>query len=79
MPSRQQHHDDIDKHHPFVDGNKRTGFVIGVLFLELNGYSFVATEEATAQAVLSLAAGDIEEPGYGALMRANFKVSPSRL
>jgi|GEM_PF-2282579 death-on-curing family protein len=22
--------------HPFVDGNKRTGFVVGVLFLELN-------------------------------------------
>ena len=29
--------------HPFVDGNKRTGFVVGVLFLELNGYRFTAT------------------------------------
>jgi len=26
--------------HSFVDGNKRTGFVIGVLFLELNGYRY---------------------------------------
>ncbi len=31
--------------HPFVDGNKRTGFVVGVLFLELNGFRFTATEE----------------------------------
>src|ERR1051326_3649480 len=30
----------IVKNHPFVDGNKRTGFVVGVLFLELNGYRF---------------------------------------
>ena len=28
----------IVQNHPFVDGNKRTGFVIGVLFLELNGW-----------------------------------------
>lgn len=25
----------IVKNHPFIDGNKRTGFVLGVLFLEL--------------------------------------------
>ncbi len=27
----------IVRNHPFVDGNKRTGFVVGVLLLELNG------------------------------------------
>ena len=63
----------IVKNHPFIDGNKRTGFVLGVLFLELNGYSFVATEEAAAQAVLGLAAGDIDEAGYGEFLRANVK------
>ena len=26
----------IVRNHPFVDGNKRTGFVVGVLFVELN-------------------------------------------
>jgi len=30
----------IVRNHPFVDGNKRTGFVVGILFLELNGYRF---------------------------------------
>ena len=26
------------KNHPFVDGNKRAGFISGLLFLELNGH-----------------------------------------
>ncbi len=30
----------IVQNHPFVDGSKRTGFVVGILFLELNGYRF---------------------------------------
>jgi death-on-curing protein len=29
----------IVRNHPFVDGNKRTGFVVGVLFLELKWIS----------------------------------------
>ena len=63
----------IVRDHPFIDGNKRTGFVVGVLFLELNGYRFVASEEDAAQAVLSLAAGKIEEQAFAAWMRANAK------
>jgi death-on-curing protein len=61
----------IVQNHPFVDGNKRTGFVVGVLFLELNGYRFTASEEAAAQAVLELAAGTIDEAGFCAFLRAN--------
>jgi len=61
----------IVQNHPFVDGNKRTGFVVGVLFLELNGYRFSASEEAAAQAVLELAAGTIDEAGFCAFLRAN--------
>lgn len=61
----------IIRNHPFVDGNKRTGFVLGVLFLELNGYRFSASEERAAQAVLALAAGKLDETGYSAFLRAN--------
>jgi death-on-curing protein len=61
----------IVQNHPFVDGNKRTGFVVGVLFLELNGHRFTASEEAAAQAVLELAAGTIDETGFCAFLRAN--------
>ena len=49
----------IVRNHPFVDGNKRTGFVVGILFLELNGYRFTATQESAAQAVIALAAGTL--------------------
>jgi death-on-curing protein len=61
----------IVRNHPFVDGNKRTGFLIGVLFLELNGPHFTATEESAAQAILSLAAGTLDEPALTAWLRAN--------
>src|SRR5687767_2463420 len=61
----------IVQNHPFLDGNKRTGFVIGVLFLELNGYRFTASEESAAQAVLELAAGAIDEKQFCEFLRAN--------
>ena len=63
----------IVRNHPFVDGNKRTGFVAGVLFLELNGYRFAASEEESAQAVMALAAGTLDENGFAAFLRANVK------
>ena len=55
------------------DRNKRVGFVVGVLFLELNGYRFIASEEDAAQAVLSLAAETLEESAFAVWMRANAK------
>ena len=61
----------IVRNHPFFDGNKRTGFVVGVLFLELNGYRFTASEADAAQAVLSLAAGQLDEKDFTAFLRAN--------
>ncbi len=61
----------IVRNHPFVDGNKRTGFATGVAFLLLNGVVLQAAEEEAAQAVLALAAGDLDEAGYAAWLRAN--------
>ena len=63
----------IVRNHPFVDGNKRTGFVIGVLFLELHGFDFKASEEDATQAVMGLAAGTLDESAYGTWLRANAK------
>lgn len=61
----------IVRNHPFVDGNRRTAFVIGVLFLELNGFAFIASEAAAAEAVLALAAGTMDQTAYAAFLRAN--------
>jgi death-on-curing protein len=66
----------IVQNHPFVDGNKRTGFVVGVLFIELNGYRLKAREEAAAQSILELAAGTIDEKGLCAFLRANVERAP---
>jgi death on curing protein len=63
----------IVRNHPFVDGNKRTGFVVGILFLELRGFVFKAKEEDAVQAVLALAAGAMDETGYGDWLRRNSK------
>lgn len=54
----------IVNNHPFIDGNKRTGFLIGAVFLELNGYRLTATEEDAANAVLGMAAGKLSEVDY---------------
>ncbi len=54
----------IVRNHPFVDGNKRTGLVVGILFLETNGCRFTAPEEDATQAVLDLAAGRVDEKGF---------------
>ncbi len=61
------------RNHPFVDGNKRVGFVVGILFLELNGFRFMASEEDATQAVLGLAAGTLDEAAFAAWLRANSK------
>ena len=63
----------IVRNRPFMDGNKRTGFLVGILFPEVNGYRFKATEEDAAQAMLDLAAGKLDETGYGAFLGANAK------
>jgi death on curing protein len=63
----------VVQNHPFVDGNKRAGFLAGVMFLELNGLFFDASQEDVIQAVLALAAGDIDEAGYAAWLRSNTK------
>ncbi|MDO8677337.1 MAG: type II toxin-antitoxin system death-on-curing family toxin [Acidobacteriota bacterium] len=63
----------VVKNHPFIDGNKRTGFIIAVMFLERNGQMFTATEvDATIQ-TLALAAGELGEPGYASWLKANCK------
>jgi death-on-curing protein len=66
------------RNHPFIDGNKRVGFVVGILFLELNGIRFTASEADAAQAVLALAAGTLDEAGYASFLRANSQEAVAR-
>jgi death on curing protein len=68
----------IVRNHTFVDGNKRTGFLAGILFLELNGFDFTATEEDATQAVIALAAGELTERSYAAWLQSNSKKRRAR-
>lgn len=63
----------IVKNHPFLDGNKRTGFMLGAGFLERNGLVFCATEAEAALKTLALAAGEMSEAEYAAWLKANSK------
>jgi death-on-curing protein len=59
------------KNHPFIDGNKRAGFTVAVVFLELNGYRFQATEAEAAVRTLALAAGEMTEQEFAAWLKTN--------
>jgi death-on-curing protein len=63
----------IVKNHPFLDGNKRTGFMMGAGFLERNGWEFHATEVEVVLRTLALAAGEMSEPDYAVWLKANSK------
>jgi len=56
---------DIIQNHPFVDGNKRTGFMAAYVFLDLNGSTLIANEVSATAMTLSLAASEIDESVYG--------------
>lgn len=52
------------KNHPFLDGNKRTAFVVCELFLRLNGFCLQATPVEKYQFFVQLAAGEISEEDF---------------
>jgi death on curing protein len=54
----------IISNHPFVDGNKRTGFLAAYVFLYLNGWELMASEAEAVTAALALAVKDMDEPGF---------------
>lgn len=51
----------IARNHAFLDGNKRTAFVICRLFLKLNGKNLSASSAEKYQAFIKLAAGELTE------------------
>ena len=56
----------IVKNHPFLDGNKRAGFIAAALFIETNGFRFQAPEEEAVLETLALAVGETPEEAYAA-------------
>ena len=59
----------IIRNHPFVDGNKRTGFMSAYLFMAEKGLQLRASEVEVVQTVTLLAASEIDEAEFAAWLR----------
>ena len=61
----------VIQNHPFVDGNKRAGFLAAYVFLDLNGWELVASEAEAVSAVMALATGEMDEAGFSDWLKDN--------
>jgi death-on-curing protein len=46
--------------HPFVDGNKRVGAAATELFLNVNGFELLATDQELEETVMAVARGEMD-------------------
>lgn len=63
------------RNHPFLDGNKRTSFVLAETFLALHGFVLTADDEACYLSMLALAAGELTQEEFAAWLRTNTATS----
>ena len=61
----------IVKNHPFLDGNKRAGFMAAYTFLGIKGFRLNAPEAEAVLQTLALAAGELAAPGYAAWLEGS--------
>jgi death-on-curing protein len=58
------------KNHPFLDGNKRIGFVTANIFLLLNGVEVEAPEPQVVDIIIRVADGSLTEAEFAAWIRS---------
>ena len=58
------------KNHPYLDGNKRIGFVAMNMFLLVNGFEVEAPEPEVIAVMLQVASGTLDEAGLGEWLRS---------
>lgn len=61
----------IVHNHPFIDGNKRTGFAALFLFLSLNGVEFEPPEVDATMTMLRLASGHLTNDEFTEWVRTH--------
>jgi death-on-curing protein len=61
----------ISRNHPFLDGNKRTAFVVMELFLNLNGWNLNAEDAECIPTMEELAAGKLSEKAFSDWLRGH--------
>jgi death on curing protein len=63
----------IARNHPFLDGNKRTAFVVMELFLNLNGWMLDADDIDCISIMLAVAAGERGEKALATWLRGHLE------
>ena len=63
----------IARNHPFLDGNKRTAYVVCRTFLRINSADIDATHEAKYLTFLQLAEGTLSEDQLAQWIRSNLR------
>jgi len=57
------------ENHPFVDGNKRVGAMAALIFLDMNGYEFDASDADLTAVVLKVASGEMMKSEISMFLR----------
>jgi len=60
----------LAKNHAFIDGNKRTAWVVCAVFLELNGIPATADQTSVVTIMLGVASGTITEEQFARWLEA---------
>ncbi|MGA2569786.1 MAG: type II toxin-antitoxin system death-on-curing family toxin [Terracidiphilus sp.] len=68
----------IARNHAFLDGNKRTAWVVAETFLLKNGYELTASNEDGVTTMLAVADGSMPEAEFAGWLRANIKPYKAR-
>jgi death-on-curing protein len=63
----------IIMNHPFIDGNKRTGMTAAVVFLENNGYQFIAKQGQVERLAVLIISDKLEIDKIADWLRQNTK------
>jgi len=66
----------LARNHPFVDGNKRTAYVVCRTFLALNGAELSAAVEEKYLTILALAEGKLKVEDFAAWLRPRIQTAP---
>jgi death-on-curing protein len=68
----------LARNHPFVDGNKRTAYVVCRTFLALNNAELVAQDDEKYLTILALAEGKLSAHQFAAWLQQHIPTMPRR-
>ncbi len=67
----------IVRNHPFVDGNKRTGLMVALVFLGLNGFELTADPEELFERVSGASTGEVAKAEVAVFLQRHSRARDS--